>query len=94
MTSEKSMSVRAEVFWLRNKRKATSPMGYLREELHLDKAKISVRKLAKSAGSVFTSYDLEEIEESLFSQGLIATEEAATLVRSILLEEGYRGMVQ
>jgi hypothetical protein len=46
--------------------------------------------LAKSAGIVFTSYDLEETEESLFLQGLIATEETATLVKSILLEEGYR----
>jgi hypothetical protein len=53
-------------------------------------SKISVSKLAKSAGIVFTSYDLEETEESLFLQGLIATEETATLVKSILLEEGYR----
>jgi hypothetical protein len=53
-------------------------------------SKISVSKLAKSAGIVFTSYDLEETEESLFLQGLIATEEAATWVKSILLEEGYR----
>jgi hypothetical protein len=53
-------------------------------------SKISVSKLAKSAGIVFTSYDLEETEESLFLQGLIAIEETATLVKSILLEEGYR----
>jgi hypothetical protein len=53
-------------------------------------SKISVSKLAKSAGIVFTSYDLEETEESLFLQGLIATEETATWVKSILLEEGYR----
>ena len=88
--SEKSMSGTAEFFWLRNKKKAGSLIEYLREELHLGKAKISVRNLAKSAGIVLTSYDLEEIEESLFSQGLIATEEAATLVKSILLEEGHR----
>jgi len=84
------MSGMGEVFWLRNKKKAASLIGYLREELHLDKAKISVRKLAKSVGIVVTSYDLEEIEESLFSQGLIATEETAILVKSVLLEEGYR----
>ncbi len=53
-------------------------------------SKISVSKLAKSAGIVFTSYDLEKTEESLFLQGLIATEETATWVKSILLEEGYR----
>jgi hypothetical protein len=89
MTSEESMSGTAEVFWLRNKRKVAFLIGYLREELNLVKAKISVRKLAKSAGIVLTSYDLAEIQRSLFSQGLIATEETATLVKSILLEEGY-----
>jgi hypothetical protein len=88
--SEKSESGTAEVFWPRNKKKAASLIGYLKEELHLGKAKISVRNLAKSAGIVLTSYDLEEIEESLFSQGLLATEEAAAMVKSILLEEGYR----
>ena len=48
MTSEKSMSETAEIFWLRNKKKAASLIGCLRVELHLDKAKISVRKLWKS----------------------------------------------
>jgi len=88
--SEKLESGTAEVFWPRNMKKAASLIGYLKEELHLGKAKISVRKLAKSAGIAFTSYDLEETEESLFLQGLIATEETATLVKSILLEEGHR----
>ena len=73
-----------------NKKKAASLLGYLKEELHLDRAKFSVRKLAKSAGIVVTSYDLNEVEESLFSQGVIAGEETATLVRSIVLEEGHR----
>jgi len=73
-----------------NKKKAASLIGYLKEELHLDRARISVRKLAKSAGIIVTSCDLNEIEENLFLQGLIATEETATLVKSILLEEGYR----
>jgi hypothetical protein len=73
-----------------NKKKAASLIGTLKEELHLDRARISVRKLAKSAGIVVTSYDLNEVEESLFSQGLIAGEETVTLVRSILLEEGHR----
>jgi hypothetical protein len=72
------------------KKKAASLIGTLKEELHLDRARISVRKLAKSAGIVVASYDLNEVEESLFSQGLIAGEETATLVRSILLEEGHR----
>lgn len=88
--SEKSESGTVEIFWPRNKKKAPSLIGYLKEELQLGKAKISARKLAKSAGIVFTSYDLEETEESLFLQGLIATEETATLVKSILLEEGVR----
>ena len=35
-------------------------MGYLRKEFNLDIAKISARKLAKSAGIVFKSYDLAE----------------------------------
>jgi hypothetical protein len=77
-------------FWLRNKKKVASLVGYLREELNLDKAKTSIRKLAKSAGIVLTTYDLAEIQGSLLSQGLIATEETAALVKSILLEEGYR----
>jgi len=68
-------------FWPRNKKKAASLIGYLKEELQLGKAKISVRKLAKSAGIVFTSYDLEETERGLFLQGLIATDETATLVK-------------
>lgn len=81
--SEKSMSGTAEVFWLANKKKAASLIGYLMEELHLGKAKISMRNLAKSAGIAPASDDLEEIEERLVLQGLLATEEAATLVKSI-----------
>jgi len=73
-----------------NKKKAASLIGSLKEELHLDRARISVRKLAKSAWIIVTSCDLNEIEESLFSQGLITSEEAATLVKSILVEEGHR----
>ena len=90
MMSGESMSETAEVFRLGNKKKAASLKGSLREEFHLGKAKISVSKLAKSAGIILRSYDLDKIEGSLYSQGLIATEEAATLVRSILLEEGSR----
>jgi len=88
--SEEAMSETAEVVPLRNKKKGSSVIGYFREEFHLGKAKIAVNKLAKSAGIIVRSYDLDEIEENLYLQGLIPTEEAAALVRSILLEEGYR----
>ena len=88
--SEEAMSETAEVSRLRNKKKAPSVIEYLREELHLGKAKISVSKLVRSAGIILRSYDLDEIEENLHSQGLIPTEEVAALVRSILLEKGYR----
>jgi len=75
-------------FWLKNKKKVAFLVGYLRREFNLDKAKISVRKLAKSAGIVLTSYDLAEFQESLLWRDLIADEEAASLVKSILLEKG------
>jgi hypothetical protein len=75
-------------FWLRNKKKVAFLIGYLRKEFNLDKAKISVTKLAKSAGIVFRSYDLAEFQESLLLRDLIASEEAASLVKSILLEKG------
>jgi hypothetical protein len=75
-------------FWLKNKKKVAFLIGYLRKEFNLDKAKISVRKLAKSAGIVLTSYDLAEFQESLLWQDLMADEEAASLVKSILLEKG------
>jgi hypothetical protein len=75
-------------FWLKNKKKVAFLIGYLRKEFNLDKAKISVRKLAKSAGIVLTSYDLAEFQESLLWRDLIADEEAASLVKSILLEKG------
>jgi hypothetical protein len=75
-------------FWLRNKNKVAFLIGCLRKEFNLDKAKISVRKLAKSAGIVLTSYDLAEFQESLLSRDLIASEEDASLVKSILLEKG------
>lgn len=87
---EEAMSEAAVLCRLRNKKKAPSVIGYLREEFRLGKAKISVSRLAKSAGIVLRSYDLDETEENLYLQGLIPTEEAAALVRSILLEEGYR----
>jgi hypothetical protein len=90
MMSEEPMSETPEVSRIRNKKKAPSGMGCLREEFYLGKAKISVSKLAKSAGVILRSYDLDEVEENLYLQGLIPTEEAAALVRSILLEEGYR----
>jgi hypothetical protein len=75
-------------FWLKNRKKVAFLIGYLRKEFNLDKAKISVRKLAKSAGIVLTSYDLAEFQESLLWQDLMADEEAASLVKSILLEKG------
>lgn len=50
---------------------------------------MSVRKLAESAGVILRSYDRDEIEKSLISQGLIATEETARLIRFILSEEEY-----
>ena len=75
-------------FWLKNKKKVAFLIGCLRKEFNLDKAKISVRKLAKSAGIVLTSYDLAEFQESLLWRDLIADEEAASLVKSILLEKG------
>jgi hypothetical protein len=74
-------------FWLRNKEKVAFLIGYLRKEFNLDKAKISVRRFAKSAGIVLTSYDLTEFQESLLSRDLIASEEVASLVKSILLEK-------
>ena len=75
-------------FWLKNKGKVAFLIGYLRKEFNLDKAKISVKKLAKSAGIVLTTYDLAEFQESLLWQELMADEEAASLVKSILLEQG------
>ena len=76
-------------FWLKNKGKVAFLIGYLRKEFNLDKAKISVKKLAKSAGIVLTSYDLAEFQKSLLTRDLIASEEAASLVKSILLEKGF-----
>ena len=73
--------------WLKNKKKVAFLIGYLRKEFNLDKAKISIRKWAKSAGIVLASYDLTEFQESLLPRD-IATEEAASLVKSILLEKG------
>ena len=75
-------------FWLKNKKKVAFLIEYLRNEFNLDKAKISVRKLAKSAGILIASYDLAELQESLLSRNLIASEEDASLVKSILIEKG------
>ena len=75
-------------FWLKNKKKVAFLMGYLRKEFNLDIVKISVRKLAKSAGIVFRSYDLAEIRESLLWRDLMADEETASLLKSIWLERG------
>ena len=75
-------------FWLRNKKIVAFLIKYLRKEFNLDKAKISIRKWAKSAGIDLTSYDLTEFQESLLPRDLIASEEAASLVKSILLEKG------
>jgi hypothetical protein len=44
--------------------------------------------LAKSAGILLTSYDLAEFEESLLAKDLIASEEAPSLLKSILFEKG------
>jgi len=74
-------------FWLRNKKIVAFLIKYLRKEFILDKAKISFRKWAKSAGIVLASYDLTEFQESLLPRD-IASEEAASLVKSILLEKG------
>jgi hypothetical protein len=74
-------------FWLRNKKKVAFLIKYLRKEFNPDKAKISIRKWAKSAGIDLTSYDLTEFQESLLPRD-IASEEAASLVKSILLEKG------
>jgi len=74
--------------WLKNKKKVAFLIGYLRKEFNLDKAKISVRKLAKSAGIVLTSYDSAEFQEGLLWRDLIAAEEDASLIKSILLEKG------
>ena len=73
-------------FWLRNKKIVAFLIKYLRKEFILDKAKISFRKWAKSAGIVLASYDLTEFQESLLPRD-IASEEAASLVKSILLEK-------
>ncbi len=75
-------------FWLKRKKKVAFLIGYLRKEFNLDKAKISVGKLAKSAGILLTSYDLAEFQESLLARDLIASGEAASLVKSILIEKG------
>jgi len=75
-------------FWIKNKKKVAFLIEYLRNELNLDKAKISVRKLAKSAGILVASYNLAELQESFLSRNLIASEEDASLVKSILLEKG------
>ncbi|HUL20100.1 MAG TPA: hypothetical protein VLZ10_01515 [Thermodesulfobacteriota bacterium] len=83
-----SMSGAAEALRLKQKKKSTSLVGYLKKELHISKAKMSARKLAESAGVVLRSYEREETEKSLISQGLIVTEEIALLVRSILSGEG------
>ena len=83
------MSGTAEALQLKQKKKSASLVGYLKEELHISKAKMSVRKLAESAGVVLRSYEREETEKSLISQGLIASEETALLVRSILSGEEF-----
>jgi len=75
-------------FWLKNKKKVAFLMGYLRKEFNLEIAKISARKLAKSAGIVFKSYDLAEFRGSLLWRDLMADEETASLLKSILLERG------
>ena len=75
-------------FWLKKKKKVAFLIGYLRKEFNLDKAKISLRKLAKSAGIVLTSYDSAEFQEGLLWRDLIAAEEDASLIKSILLEKG------
>jgi hypothetical protein len=75
-------------FWLKKKKKVAFLIGYLRKEFNLDKAKISVRKLAKTAGIVLTSYDSAELQEGLLWRDLIAAGEDASLIKSILLEQG------
>jgi hypothetical protein len=75
-------------FWLKRKKKVAFLIGYLRKEFNLDKAKISVGKLAKSAGILLTSYDLAEFRESLLAKDLMASEEAPSLLKSIFLEKG------
>ena len=75
-------------FWLRNRKVVAFLIEHLRREFNLSKAKILVRKFAKSAGIVLTSYDLAEIQESLLSRDLITSEETASLVKSILSEKG------
>ncbi len=76
-------------FWLKNKKRVAFLIEYLRNEFNLDKAKISVGKLAKSVGILTASYELAELQESLLSRDLIANEEDALLVKSILSEKGF-----
>ena len=75
-------------FWLKNKKKIAILIGYFRREFKHDKARISVRKLAKSAGIILRSQNLAEFEESFLWRDLIANKEAASFFRSILLERG------
>ena len=73
-------------FWLKNK--LSFLMAFLRKEFNLDSAKTSVRKLAKSAGIVIRSYDLADFKETLLWRDLMADEETASLLKSILLKKG------
>ena len=73
-------------FWLKNKKTVSFLMGFLRKEFSLDSAKASVRKLAKSAGIVIRSYDLAEFKETLLWHDLMADQETASLLKSILSE--------
>jgi len=75
-------------FWLKHKKKVAILIGHLKKEFKHDKAKISIRKLAKSAGVIFKSQDLAEFGESLLWRDLIANEEGASFFKSILLEKG------
>ncbi len=83
---------------IRNKGKMVSLMRRLRE-FNLNKAKISVKNLAKSAGLALTSYNLAEIREVATqhkpdyspSEGPITPEEIGLLVESIFYERGTNG---
>jgi len=75
-------------FWLKNKKKVAILIGRFRREFKHDKPKISVRKLAKSAGIIFKSQNLAEFGASFLGRDLIAHKEAASFFQSILLQRG------
>ncbi len=77
----------ADGFWLKSKKKVAFLIEFLKDELNLDKARISARKLVRSAGVLITSYESAELQENLLSRNLIISEEDSSLVESILLEK-------